>query len=131
MLRIAIIIILRGTKIYAKMGFSLILPIRVIQGVLALAVVGLSASGMEGSLNAALRRQAAQRTFDGKLTNAMSVVVHWYNVTTAVSSPSQLNFLIFGGIWSILSLVSIEVVPRFFPRGKLAPLALLYCPTCS
>ncbi|GAB1313011.1 hypothetical protein MFIFM68171_03221 [Madurella fahalii] len=77
------------------MGFGLILPIRIIQGLLALAVVGLSAS-----------------------------VVHWYNATMVVASPSQLNFLIFGGIWSILSLVSIEAVPRFYPRASNPYIAL-------
>ncbi|SPQ27305.1 ad09652d-4cbd-459c-aa10-f0f23cd27e33 [Thermothielavioides terrestris] len=63
------------------------LIIRVAQGVFALVGLGLSA-----------------------------FVTNWYMTTTTVSSPSQINFLIFSSIWSFLSLACIVVLPRLLPR---------------
>ncbi|KAG7294282.1 hypothetical protein NEMBOFW57_004353 [Staphylotrichum longicolle] len=70
-----------------SMSFPLILIVRVIQGVFAALVLVLS-----------------------------SFVAHWYNTTTTLASPSPINFLIFGAIWSYISLVCIEILPRFLPR---------------
>jgi len=36
----------------------------------------------------------------------------------ATASPSQVNFLIFASIYSMISVVFLEVVPRMFPRGN-------------
>jgi len=43
-------------------------------------------------------------------------VANWYSTTTSYPSPSQVNFLIFGAVWSFFSLACIEVLPRFLPR---------------
>ncbi|KAK4102587.1 hypothetical protein N658DRAFT_393630, partial [Parathielavia hyrcaniae] len=51
-------------------------------------------------------------------------VAHWYNSKTTLSSPTQINYLIFTAIWSILSLASIESLPRMFPRTSKPYLAL-------
>lgn len=64
------------------------LPIRAAQGVLALVVLGLSA-----------------------------YVANWYNVDTLTSSPSQINFLIFLSLYSIIAIAYLEVVPKVFPRA--------------
>lgn len=45
-------------------------------------------------------------------------VASWYNVDTLTSSPSQVNFLIFAGLWSVLTLAYLEIVPRFAPRAS-------------
>ncbi|KAK4156693.1 membrane-associating domain-containing protein [Chaetomidium leptoderma] len=71
------------------MSFPLMLVIRVIQAVCALVVLALSGS-----------------------------VAKWYNTATAFSSPPQINFLLFGAIWSFFSLSCIEVLPRFLTRSK-------------
>ncbi|KAH6848382.1 membrane-associating domain-containing protein [Chaetomium sp. MPI-CAGE-AT-0009] len=71
----------------ANMSFPLMLLIRVSQGVFALLVIILS-----------------------------GYVANWYRTATAFPSPSQVNFLIFGGAWSFISLACIELLPRFLPR---------------
>jgi hypothetical protein len=45
-------------------------------------------------------------------------VAHWYNADTLTASPSQINFLIFVPLFSFLSIVYLEVTPRFLARGK-------------
>lgn len=73
------------------MKMNLILPIRAVQVVLSLVVIGLSA-----------------------------YVVSWYrNINTM--APAQISFLIFAALWSILSVVYLEVVTKFFPKGMLQP----------
>ncbi|OBT87538.1 hypothetical protein VE02_03769 [Pseudogymnoascus sp. 03VT05] len=47
-----------------------------------------------------------------------SYVAHWYDADTLTASPSQFNFLIFTGVWSLLSIFYLEVVPRRWPRGS-------------
>ena len=51
------------------------------------------------------------------LTRSITVA-NWYNVDTLTSSPSQINFLIFSALWSVISIVYLEVLPKFAPRGK-------------
>ncbi len=41
----------------------------------------------------------------------------WYNVDTLTASPSQINFLIFVPLFTILSVVYLEGAPRFMPRS--------------
>ncbi|TDZ25070.1 hypothetical protein C8034_v001605 [Colletotrichum sidae] len=68
---------------------GLILPLRIVQGSLALVILALSA-----------------------------YVANWYNMDTMTSSPTQVNFLVFVPIWSFLSILYLEVVPRFAPRAS-------------
>ncbi|KFY15107.1 hypothetical protein V491_05773, partial [Pseudogymnoascus sp. VKM F-3775] len=46
---------------------------------------------------------------------------HWYDADTLTASPSQFNFLIFTGVWSLLSIFYLEIVPRRWPRGMPSP----------
>ncbi|KAH8888194.1 hypothetical protein GQ53DRAFT_826353 [Thozetella sp. PMI_491] len=71
------------------MGFSFMLPLRATQGVLSLVVLGLS-----------------------------GYVANWYNVDTLTSSPSQVNFLIFAALWSMISIAYLELAPKFLPRAS-------------
>ncbi|OHF02424.1 hypothetical protein CORC01_02119 [Colletotrichum orchidophilum] len=68
---------------------GLILPLRIVQGVLALVILGLSA-----------------------------FVANWYNMDTMTSSPSQINFLVFVPLWSFISIAYLELVPKFAPRAS-------------
>lgn len=53
-------------------------------------------------------------------------VANWYNVDTLTSSPSQVNFLLFGSLFAMLSIIYLEVVPKFMPkRESLFPNLLL------
>ncbi|KAK5661497.1 hypothetical protein OQA88_11401 [Cercophora sp. LCS_1] len=63
------------------------LAVRGIQGFFALVILGLSA-----------------------------YVAHWYNTDTLTASPSQINIMIFSGVWSIISILQMEVVSKFLPR---------------
>jgi hypothetical protein len=73
------------------MKMNIVLPLRGVQVALSLVVIGLS-----------------------------GYVVSWYrNIHT--SSPAQINFLIFAALWSIFSVVYLEVVTKFFPKGALHP----------
>lgn len=44
-------------------------------------------------------------------------VAHWYSVGTRFASPSELNFLIFAPIFSLVSVAYLELTPRFAPRA--------------
>ncbi|KAK4121781.1 hypothetical protein N657DRAFT_577109 [Parathielavia appendiculata] len=78
-----------------NISFPLMLLIRVTQGVFALLVLILS-----------------------------GFVAHWYNSSTSLNSPAQINYLIFTAIWSFLSLASIQLLPRFLPRTPKSYLTL-------
>jgi hypothetical protein len=99
-------------KMVPKVGINLTVLLRVIQGVFALVVLALSSFGKHPSPTPCLNIIT---------TNTNLSVVQWYNATTVLSSPSELNFLIFAALWSLLSLLSIELLPRFFPRGTSSP----------
>ena len=60
----------------------------------------------------------AQATFALVVLGLSGYVANWYNVDTVTSSPSQINFLIFASLWSMISIAYLEVVPRFAARGK-------------
>ncbi|KAK2003098.1 hypothetical protein LX36DRAFT_165861 [Colletotrichum falcatum] len=68
---------------------GLIFPLRIVQGVLSLVILALSA-----------------------------YVANWYNVDTMTSSPSQINFLVFVPLFSFISIAYLEVVPKFAPRAS-------------
>ena len=99
-----------------KMGFGLVLPLRIVQVVLSLVVLGLSGYG---TLSLPWSPVEGKISRCGRWWTNRNAVAHWYNVDTLTASPTQINFLIFAGIWSILSVGYLELVTRFFPRGKL------------
>ncbi|KAL2197238.1 membrane-associating domain-containing protein [Corynascus similis CBS 632.67] len=74
-----------------NLSFPLMLVIRAIQGIFALLVLILSA-----------------------------FVANWYNASTSYLPPSQINFLIFAAVWSLISIACIELVPRFVSRTYIA-----------
>jgi len=71
------------------MALSILLPLRAIQGIFAIIILGLS-----------------------------SYVAHWYDADTLTASPSQINFLIFLSLYTIVSLAYLELAPRFAPRAS-------------
>lgn len=56
----------------------------------------------------------------------MSAVAHYYNDYIDLASPSQINFLIFTSIWTLLALAYLTLSPWLFPRAahKFAILAV-------
>ncbi|KFZ08254.1 hypothetical protein V502_09462 [Pseudogymnoascus sp. VKM F-4520 (FW-2644)] len=89
------------------MGYAFLLPLRILQLVTASAVLGLSSYGMPPF--------PANPRFDDPEFGA---VAHWYDADTLTASPSQFNFLIFTGVWTLLSIFYLEIVPRRWPRGS-------------
>ncbi|PHH74369.1 hypothetical protein CDD82_4962 [Ophiocordyceps australis] len=79
----------------AAMGRSTTVSLRIFQAVLAVANLGLSA-----------------------------YVINWYLEGTRRGSPSPLNFLVFAACFSLISLLYLELAPRFFQRG--APLYAIF-----
>jgi len=71
------------------MAFGVLLPIRIAQGIFSIVVMGLSA-----------------------------YVAHWYDNDTLTASPSQINFLIFVPLFSFVSLVYLELSPRFLAKAS-------------
>jgi len=71
------------------MGLGLLLPLRIVQAVFAVVVLGLSA-----------------------------YVAHWYDADTLTASPSQINFMIFVPLFSLLSIAYLELAPRFAKRAS-------------
>ncbi|KAL2753774.1 hypothetical protein ACRALDRAFT_1065018 [Sodiomyces alcalophilus JCM 7366] len=71
------------------MGIDLILSLRIVQGLLALAVLGTSA-----------------------------YVVEWYFRVTRFAAPSEFTFLIFAPTWTLVSLAYLELTPRLAPRAS-------------
>lgn len=72
-----------------EMAFGLLLPLRIAQGVFAVVILGLS-----------------------------GYVAHWYDVDTLTSSPSQINFLIFASVFSLIALAYLELTPRFLTKAS-------------
>lgn len=56
----------------------------------------------------------------GQLLSSLTIlgltgyVAHWYNFDTLTSAPHEINFLIFAALFSILSILYVEVLPRVF-----------------
>lgn len=46
------------------------------------------------------------------------IVANWYNVDTLTSSPSQINFLLFCSLFTIVSVCYLELGPRFAAKCK-------------
>jgi len=71
------------------MAFNFMLPLRIAQWILAVLVLALTA-----------------------------YVASWYNTSTLTASPSQINFLLFCGVWTaILAVPYLTLSPRFFPTA--------------
>ncbi|MCJ1232099.1 hypothetical protein MMC14_000048 [Varicellaria rhodocarpa] len=51
---------------------------------------------------------------------------NWYNTHRAMASPSQVNFLVFTSVWTILATVYLTLTPMYMPRAahKFAILAI-------
>ncbi|KAK7977597.1 hypothetical protein PG996_003651 [Apiospora saccharicola] len=60
--------------------------------------------------------RAAQLVFAIIIMGLSSYVANWYNVDTLTTSPSQINWLLFVSIYTILSVAYLELAPRFMPR---------------
>lgn len=48
-------------------------------------------------------------------------MANWYNVDTLTSSPSQINFLVFVPLFSLISIAYLEAVPKFMPKCMCLP----------
>lgn len=55
---------------------------------------------------------------EGIVLTAGRVVADWYISQSPFASPGTVNFLVFVPIFSIISIVYLEAVPRLAPRGK-------------
>ncbi|KAI1105030.1 membrane-associating domain-containing protein [Jackrogersella minutella] len=60
--------------------------------------------------------RAAQVLFAIIVMGLTAYVAHWYNVDTLTSSPSQINWLLAVSIFSIVSVLYLEITPRFAPK---------------
>jgi uncharacterized membrane protein (DUF485 family) len=71
------------------MAFNWMLPVRIFQALLAILVLALTA-----------------------------FVANWYNTSTFTASPSQVNFLLFCGIWTfVLAVPYLVLAPRYFAQA--------------
>lgn len=61
--------------------------------------------------------RAVQLLFAIIIMGLSAYVANWYNVDTLTSSPSQINWLLFSSIYTIISVAYLELAPRFMPRG--------------
>ncbi|CCC07372.1 unnamed protein product [Sordaria macrospora k-hell] len=69
------------------MGFNILLPIRVLQATFSIIIIGLS-----------------------------GFVAHWYNANTTYLPPSQISFLLFCGVYSLLSILYLGLISKLFPK---------------
>jgi len=69
------------------MAFGLLLPLRILQALIAVIVLGLSA-----------------------------YVAHWYDAETLTASPNQINFLLFTPIFTLVVILYLELTPRYAKR---------------
>ncbi|ELQ35550.1 hypothetical protein OOU_Y34scaffold00703g4 [Pyricularia oryzae Y34] len=60
--------------------------------------------------------RATQALFAIIILGLSGYVANWYNMETTASSPSQINFLVFIPIMTVLTLGYVEGVARFMPR---------------
>ncbi|KAK3950248.1 hypothetical protein QBC32DRAFT_347142 [Pseudoneurospora amorphoporcata] len=69
------------------MGFNILLPIRVFQATFSIIIIGLS-----------------------------GFVAHWYNTNTTYLPPSQISFLLFCGVYSLVSVFYLGLISKLFPK---------------
>ncbi|KAI1844155.1 hypothetical protein JX265_002928 [Neoarthrinium moseri] len=60
--------------------------------------------------------RAAQLVMAFVILGLSAYVANWYNVDTLTSSPSQINWLLFCSLFTIISIAYIELAPRFMPK---------------
>ncbi|KAK8107718.1 uncharacterized protein PG998_009731 [Apiospora kogelbergensis] len=60
--------------------------------------------------------RAAQLVFAIIIMGLSAYVANWYNVDTLTTSPSQINWLLFVSIYTIISVAYLELAPRFMPK---------------
>ncbi|KAI0882428.1 membrane-associating domain-containing protein [Annulohypoxylon maeteangense] len=60
--------------------------------------------------------RAAQMLFAIIVMGLTAYVAHWYNVDTLTSSPSQINWLLAVSVFTIISVLYLELTPRFAPK---------------
>ncbi|KAK6066245.1 hypothetical protein SCUP234_02391 [Seiridium cupressi] len=60
--------------------------------------------------------RAAQLVFAFVVLGLSAYVANWYNVDTLTSSPSQINWLLFCSLFTIISVFYLELAPRFMPK---------------
>lgn len=60
--------------------------------------------------------RAAQLSFAFIVMGLTAYVAHWYNVDTMTTSPSQINWLLAVSLFTIISVLYLELTPRFLPR---------------
>ncbi|KAI1343984.1 membrane-associating domain-containing protein [Xylariaceae sp. FL0016] len=60
--------------------------------------------------------RAAQLLFAFIILGLSAYVANWYNVDTLTSPPSQINWLLFVSLFTIISVGYLEAVPRFAPK---------------
>lgn len=89
------------------MSIGLLLPIRIAQAVFAIVILGLSGYGTRDLYN--------WHTAEELLT--YHIVSHWYNADTLTASPSQINFLVFVPVFTLISILYLEIAPRFMSKG--------------
>ncbi|KAI1632616.1 membrane-associating domain-containing protein [Biscogniauxia mediterranea] len=61
--------------------------------------------------------RAAQLVFAFIVMGLSAYVAHWYNADTLTSPPSQISWLLFVSIFTIISVGYLELAPRFMPRA--------------
>lgn len=54
----------------------------------------------------------------GMDANRHTAVANWYNTSTLVSSPAQINVMLVSAIFSLVSVTLLEVLPKFVPFCK-------------
>lgn len=69
---------------------------------------------MPSSLILGLR--AAQTTCAFILLGLSASVAHWYMVDAKAASPSQINWLLVCSVYTIISVLYLELSPRFMPK---------------
>ncbi|RMY38768.1 hypothetical protein D0865_13007 [Hortaea werneckii] len=88
-----------------------VLGLRISQAILAIIVLGLTAYG-------ALSKPFQTDLQTCSLT-ARNTVANWWSGYWHAMSPSQINFLVFSAVWTILALLYLIVVPWRFSETKL------------
>ncbi|MCJ1483160.1 hypothetical protein MMC06_003327 [Schaereria dolodes] len=68
------------------------------------------------ALNIVLFLRVTQLVFAIIILGLTAYVAHWYNSRTTAVSPSQINFLIFNALWTLLAVIYLTVTPPYFPR---------------
>ncbi|ORY64047.1 membrane-associating domain-containing protein [Pseudomassariella vexata] len=73
--------------------------------------------------------RAAQFAMAMVILGLSAYVANWYNVDTLTTSPSQINWLLFSSLFTIISVAYLELTPRFAPRAShpYVSIALEFC----